>query len=40
MVVIKTMIKSTLKSKINYQNDNYQSDNCIGLSNVSNPNNE
>ena len=40
MVIIKTMDKSTFKNKINYQSDNYQSDICIDLSNISNPNNE
>ena len=39
MVIIKTMDKSTLKSKINYQS-NYQSDINTDLSNISNPNNE
>ena len=29
MVIIKTMDKSTLKSRINYRSDNYQSDICI-----------
>ena len=40
MVIIKTMDENTLKSKINYQGDNYQSDIYIDLSNISNPNNE
>ena len=40
MVIIKTMDESTLKSKINYQDDNYQSDIYIDLSNISNPKNE
>ena len=39
MVIIKTMNKITLKSKINYQSDNYI-DICIDLSNTSNPNSE
>ena len=39
MVNIKTMDKSTLESKINYQS-NYQSDINTDLSNISNPNNE
>ena len=34
MVIIKTMNKSTLKGKINYQSDNYQRDICIDLSNT------
>ena len=34
------MDKNTLKSNINYQSDNYQSDIYIDLSNISNPNNE
>ena len=39
MVIIKTMDKSTLKSKINYQS-NYQSAINTDLTNISNPNNE
>ena len=38
MVIIKTIDKRTLKSKINYQ-CNYQSDINTDLSNISNPNN-
>ena len=34
MVIIKTMNKSILKGKINYQSDNYQSNICIDLSNT------
>ena len=34
MVIIKTMDKITLKSKINYQSDNYQCDICIDLPNT------
>ena len=34
MVIIKTMDKSTLKSKINYQTNNYQSGICTDLSNT------
>ena len=40
MVIIKAMNKGTLKGKINYQSDNYQSDISIDLSNISNLNNE
>ena len=39
MVIIKTMDKITLKSKINYQSNNY-SDICIDLFNINNPNSE
>ena len=39
MVITKTMDKSTLKSKINYQS-NCQSGINTDLTNISNPNNE
>ena len=39
MVITKTMDKSTLKSKINYQS-NYPIGTNTDLTNISNPNNE